>query len=315
MIGAPESRNDTKHNIIKHHQSKGKLKMKHCKQAFTLIELLVVICIIAILASMLLPALQSARESASTATCINNLAQFGKAYQAYATDFNDYMPALTSTQGGSGGCGWETALINALGQKNDSSSPFRKAFFCDADASSDSTSSNKKSYSLNNLKEVVHPRIDLTLNANGGVVTGTGAGYMSGNKMTSVKTASDLITIGENVSEGNTFGAASFSSTSLNSPGSASAVHQQVSIYKRLTSHLTAGELYLDGHARHVKPQQTFPTKNGQTVGSFNISKKTTYNNSGPTGGATEGWGSWTDCPKRKVGDNCGDDTTCHQKK
>ena len=75
--------------------------MKHCKQAFTLIELLVVICIIAILASMLLPALQSARESASTATCISNLGQFSKAYQMYATSYNDYMPALTDGQTGS----------------------------------------------------------------------------------------------------------------------------------------------------------------------------------------------------------------------
>lgn len=286
--------------------------MKQCKHAFTLIELLVVICIIAILASMLLPALQSARESASTATCINNLGQFGKAFQAYATDFNDYMPALTATQGGSGGCGWESALGNALGQDiNSTNSPFRKAFFCDADSSSDSNVSNKKSYSLNNLKDVVHPRIELTLNANGGIVSGTAAGYMSGNKMTSVKTASDLITIGENVSEGNTFGAATFSSSNINSPGSASAVHQQVAIYKRLTSHATAGELYLDGHAKHFKPQQTMPSKNGQTVGSFNISKKTTYNNSGPTGGATEGWGSWTDCPKRKEGDTCTGDDNC----
>ena len=283
--------------------------MKQCKHAFTLIELLVVICIIAILASMLLPALQSARESASTATCISNLGQFSKAYQMYATSFNDYMPALTATQSG-GSCGWENALIDALGQDRNTS-PFRKAFFCDADASSDSVNSNKKSYSLNNLKDVIHPRIDLTLNASGGVVTGTGAGYISGNKMTSAKSASDLIVIGENVSSNNTFGAASFSSTSLDSPGSASAVHQQVSIYKRLTSHLTAGELFLDGHAKHMKPQQTFPTKNGQTVGSFNISKKTSYSNSGPTGGATEGWGSWTDCPMRKVGDSCTGGDSC----
>ena len=282
--------------------------MKQCKHAFTLIELLVVICIIAILASMLLPALQSARESASTATCISNLGQFSKAYQMYATSFNDFMPALTSTQTG-GSCGWENALIDALGQDR-YNSPFRKSFFCDADSSSDSVNSNKKSYSLNNLQEVIHPRISLTLNANGGEVSGDAKGYISGNKTTSVYTASALIVIGENVSEGNTIGSASFSSTSLNSPGSASAVHQQVSIYKRMTSHSTAGELYLDGHAKHLKPFQTYPS-----TSTYNISKKTAYNNSSPTGGATEGFGDWTDCPKRKTGDkSCPGDSTCHKK-
>ena len=283
--------------------------MKQCKHAFTLIELLVVICIIAILASMLLPALQSARESASTATCVSNLGQMSKAFQMYATSFNDFMPALTATQSG-GSCGWEYALIDALGQDRNNS-PFRKSFFCDADSSSDNPGNNKKSYSLNNLQEVIHPKISLTLNANGGESTSDGKGAISGNKTTSVYTASSLIIIGENVSEGNTIGSASFSATSLNSPGSASAVHQQVSIYKRMTSHSTAGELYLDGHARHVKPQQTFPS-----TSTFNISKKTTYNNSGPTGGATEGWGDWTDCPKRKTGDKgCPGDSTCHAKK
>ena len=284
--------------------------MKQCKHAFTLIELLVVICIIAILASMLLPALQSARESASTATCISNLGQFSKAYQMYATSFNDFMPALTSTQTGSS-CGWENALIDALGQDR-YNSPFRKSFFCDADSSSDSVNSNKKSYSLNNLQEVIHPRISLTLNSSGGEVTSEAKGYISGNKTTSVYTASALIVIGENVSPSNNIGSAKFAASDSNcdSPGSASAVHQQVAIYKRLTSHSTAGNLYLDGHARHLKPFQTFPSSS-----SFNISKKTAYNNSGPTGGATEGWGDWTDCPKRKTGDkSCPGDSTCHGK-
>ena len=58
-------------------------------KGFTLVELLVVIAIIALLMAILLPALARAREMGKRAVCLNQLKQFGVAWNMYCDDNKD----------------------------------------------------------------------------------------------------------------------------------------------------------------------------------------------------------------------------------
>src|SRR5579871_3026409 len=61
------------------------------RAAFTLVELLVVIAIIGILVSLLLPAVNSARETANRTQCKNNLRNLGHAVLEHETN-KGYLP-------------------------------------------------------------------------------------------------------------------------------------------------------------------------------------------------------------------------------
>lgn len=94
------------------------------RRGFTVIELLVVIGVIAVLMALLLPAVQSARESARRTQCANNLKQQGLACANFHTSHQRF-PSGTMTRGFEAsdeefleGIMWSGLILPQLDQNN-----------------------------------------------------------------------------------------------------------------------------------------------------------------------------------------------------
>ena len=102
------------------------------RKAFTLIELLVVISIISLLIGILLPALGSARKTASKLSCLSQMRQIGQANQIFAVNHDDFLVKtwfnvgpFDAEPGGYGGdnewgyefpyLGWDYVLSDVMG--------------------------------------------------------------------------------------------------------------------------------------------------------------------------------------------------------
>ncbi len=72
------------------------------RQAFTVVETLVMIAILATLVAMLMPAIQSARESARRVNCATNMRQLGDGFLLYADRNGEQLPPSGVQPGESG---------------------------------------------------------------------------------------------------------------------------------------------------------------------------------------------------------------------
>lgn len=101
------------------HSLQGNKQVSRLKanRGFTLVELLVVIAIIGVLVALLLPAVQSARESARRSQCLNNLKQMGLGILNYESSLKRFPPGQRRVKPGGDEYAWSVFLLSYMEQQ------------------------------------------------------------------------------------------------------------------------------------------------------------------------------------------------------
>ncbi|HTI99409.1 MAG TPA: hypothetical protein VL527_11050 [Dongiaceae bacterium] len=86
------------------------------RRAFTLVELMMMCALVGLGAMLLVPALAQSRMDSMMLTCMNNQRQLVRAWQLYATDFNEILVAANAnTVDGLGRPAWMTGSLDFTG--------------------------------------------------------------------------------------------------------------------------------------------------------------------------------------------------------
>lgn len=72
--------------------SRGRIHHRHHASAVSVVEMLIAIAILAVLVALILPVVNSMRDKAHVAGCLNNLRQIGMGIQLYANDHDGFLP-------------------------------------------------------------------------------------------------------------------------------------------------------------------------------------------------------------------------------